>query len=186
MRVTARQLQNLAEAQRFYERRGYRNVDVPWIVDPRVDDELRPKDRNPLVIPHSGHLPGSGEEGLVQLALDGWLRAGKYQTITPCWRLEPKFDETHLPYFLKLELIKIGDNDYRELCDAAQEFMSLDVKVRSVASADGVGRDLEDLRGMELGSYGFRAAAGVVWSYGTGLAEPRYSMAQERDSRERR
>ena len=68
-------------------------------------------------------------------------------------------------------------------CDATSEFVSLcrtwfsrhaGIHVQSVKTDEGV--DIE-LGGVEIGSYGFRTHEDLFWTYGTAMAEPRFSTA---------
>jgi hypothetical protein len=44
-----------------------------------------------------------------------------------------------------------------------------------------IGHDIE-LNGIEIGSYGWRQNQDIIWAYGTGLAEPRFSIANQSTS----
>lgn len=44
MKVTAQHLENIAQAQRFYESRGFKNVDVEWEAPkPYIDATIPPE-----------------------------------------------------------------------------------------------------------------------------------------------
>jgi hypothetical protein len=44
-----------------------------------------------------------------------------------------------------------------------------------------IGHDIE-LNSIEIGSYGWRQHRDIIWAYGTGLAEPRFSIANQSTS----
>ena len=110
--------------------------------------------------------------------LDNKLKKGKYQAITPCFRDEPKHDNLHKPYFMKLELIDADANSkslsnmiahslnffriYLDCFDTRIDKLSIDI--------------IDSKHGIELGSYGIRTnRACGPWVFGTGVAEPRLS-----------
>lgn len=166
---------NIAVAVRFYRRRRYQHVEVPWVVPPHVTAATIP----PGIVARrtqDGDLVGSGEQGLLALAVEGKLAPGLYQTTTPCFRDDP-LDDLHGKHFVKVELMHLHpDPDVRRLIDAARTLFSTWIEVRVVDVGDGQ-QDIVDARtGVELGSYGIREALGVRWAYGTGLAEPRMSQ----------
>lgn len=180
-------VERLSMAAQFYLERGYAYREVPWIVGPVADETCIPNDRQPLLVTgdggrrEEGRLPGSGEQGFVQLMLDGRLEPGNYQTTTPCFRDEPVEDELHLPWFTKLELISFGLGrrvDPFEMATMAAAFFSEFLRgVTLLPTGEGV-----DVvwRGIELGSYGTRESWGLRWTYGTGCAEPRLGIAMAR------
>lgn len=123
---------------------------------------------------------------------------GSFCALTPCFRNEPVLDDLHQPYFMKLELITWDGNeaDMSRMIQLARIWYESehpgthpddDLQVRVVENNDpdhlGVTQayDLVTAHtGIELGSYGIREHAKVGrWVYGTGLAEPRYSVALE-------
>lgn len=188
-------LNMLAHAQKYYESEGFKEIEVPWIVSQDADDSCRPPDREPIrvlcnSIRHRGsRLPGSGEQGFVQMMLDGNLPPGKYQTFTPCFRDEAVIDLTHQSCFLKLELIiiwggeKHAPTDRRPagIMNVARDFMSRwGVETRLIHHDGEIDLVADAMFGepLELGSYGTRSWKGNMWTYGTGLAEPRFSLAR--------
>lgn len=162
---------------------------VPALVDPDVMSHTCP------VGVHDSRLYGAGddtvvasaEQSFLQLEKEGKLKPGRWMALTPCYRDEPILDETHLPVFLKLELIKLSDErNFYTRTDALwiagkmqkflREFYALPTEV--IETEDGFDVMYEDL---ELGSYGVRKTmTGKSYVYGTGLAEPRTSIALER------
>lgn len=126
----------------------------------------------------------SAEQSFLQLEKEGNLPPGFWMALTPCYRDESVFDQTHLPVFLKLELMILAKE--REKCHRLEaewvayrmqrffrEFCALPTTV--IETDDGWDVMYEDL---ELGSFGVRETmTGRSYIYGTGLAEPRASIA---------
>jgi hypothetical protein len=173
----------IAKAQLFYAAMKYRNIQTPWMVTPTaIRATLPPTVRSIDSI--FGSLVGSGEQGFIQMMLDGTLEPGRYQTTTPCFRDEAVIDEFTRPYFLKVELISYMPADPRAdyeklLNDAMSCFFQLSTAETFDAVHTTEGFDLF-YRGVELGSYGIRQLGDHIWVYGTGLAEPRFSLALNR------
>lgn len=175
----------LARAKRYYAANGFAYREVPWLVGSEAVAVTLPEGRKSFDT-WAGALVGSGEQSFIHIRRD--LKPGKYQTITPCFRDEPKYDRTHLPHFMKCELIRVlGDDDDAEVAlsgmlSVATFFYgyprgdySVKVAVERVDAGDGV-TDLQ-VAGVEVGSYGVREHDGFRWVFGTGCAEPRASQA---------
>lgn len=179
----------LADAIDFYTERDYQYLETPWIVDfPCTAATKPPGSRDFYCL--DGNLVASGEQSLLSAIRSGELEIGhKYQTLTPCFRDDP-IDELHQTWFMKLELMwysptlhgdSAADKVDRVVCDA-EDFMSRHQAVRRVAG-EAVSEhqiDLESAQGIELGSYGFRQWHLDCWVYGTGLALPRFTIAQRK------
>jgi hypothetical protein len=191
---------NLINAIRYYERAGFKWLDVPWAVSEEAINLTRP----PWVVgdPPSYEAGGkklfpvaSAEQSFLQMQMDaiaaGQRMTGSYVTMSPCYRNEPVLDDLHQPYFLKVELIswdKTTREDMTKMIAGArllfEETLWIDV-VRNT-DPDPIGIEAFDIvtahSGIELGSYGVREHPSVgLWLYGTGLAEPRYSYALEKE-----
>lgn len=167
-------------------RRWFKDKRVPGLVDPDVMAHTCP----PGV--HDDRLYGAGtdtvvasaEQSFLQLDKDGELPPGSWMALTPCYRDEPILDDVHLPVFLKLELIRLSEesNFYskpdalwlaNEMRRFFSEFYGMDTSV--LETPDGYDVMYDDL---ELGSFGVRKTmTGKSYVYGTGLAEPRASIA---------
>ena len=123
---------------------------------------------------------GSAEQSFIQLMSEGEIQHGTYFAITPCHRDEI-LDETHLEVFLKIELIAIGaDIKNILLYDAMDVFTFLNPRghFEIVNSGNREGEKDILMNGIEIGSYGTsRTPDGTIYTYGTGLAEPRFSYA---------
>jgi hypothetical protein len=199
--VGTEQYRRLIDAMAFYEAAGFKPVDVPWAVSRYAMDITRPLWAGPVTMVYTaGGLElcpvASAEQSFLQMQLDakkvGWAMEGRLLAITPCFRNEPKLDDLHQPYFMKVELIQwvTPENEFRKRADldnmiaTASKFFEkhLDIDIVENHDPDPIGQvayDIVSLRGrIELGSYGIRKHESVgEWIYGTGCAEPRLSFA---------
>ena len=186
----------LAEAQKYYQEKGYNYIEVPWMVSARCDEVTKPADCQEMKIEYNGkHLIASGEQGFLYLRMKGYIPDNaKLQTITPCFRNEPQ-DNTHQKMFMKCELVQFMDRstDMEALAKVMEsvrgdafEFFKAHVKepdellwVNCTSLANRSCRTYWSYdiiyNGFELGSYGIREYNDITWIYGTGLAEPRFS-----------
>lgn len=177
----------LADAISFYAERDYQYLETPWIVDFPYTAATKPVGSRDFYC-LDGYLVASGEQSFLSAINSGELQpGGKYQTVTPCFR-DDVIDELHQTWFIKLELIwyspvhpggSAADRVARVVSDA-EAFMNQHLGVHRVAG-EITGEhqiDLESEQGIELGSYGHRSWRGDHWIYGTGLALPRFTIAQ--------
>lgn len=170
----------LSNALSFYQGHGYRQVEVPWIVDPAILNLTCPEAWRIMFVPGLGGLVGSAEQSFLALDAAGRLGQGAFVALTPCFRNEPVVDRLHQKCFMKVELYRnddTGPEALEAMIRLAQGFFLLHTEdeVERVATEDGF--DL-NLNGIEIGSYGIREAGGLRWVYGTGIAEPRFSTAR--------
>lgn len=125
----------------------------------------------------------SGEQSFIEMMIKDTIKPGKYQTITPCFREESEYSDKTRPWFMKLELCQILQNQ----SDIEKNISSMITEVSKFLNDNlgdiylthtNIGCDLyyDDI---ELGSYGYRQAGQYHYIYGTGLAEPRFSIAKE-------
>ena len=173
----------LADGRRFYEQRGYRYVEVPWLVHPNVTEVTHSDGVGGFACALSD-LVGSGEQGFLQMMLNGDLPLGRYQTITPCFRDE-MLDDLHHTHFMKLELIDTAidsEDPVGDIINDADQFAAQLLQRNGPWSGSIWSRvhrnQIDMLYGperVELGSYGVREHNGLRWVYGTGIAEPRWS-----------
>lgn len=202
----AEQYRHLIDAIHYYERAGFKWLDVPWAVEREAILMTRPAHirTEPMGydVDYEGwnpkkhlHPVASAEQSFLQMQMDaiakGERMTGSYVTMTPCFRNEPVIDEIHLPYFLKVELIswdKTTGEDLSKMVAGArllfEDHLWVDVVVNK--DIDPIGVQAWDIishhSGIELGSYGIRQHERVGrWLYGTGLAEPRFSIALEKE-----
>lgn len=164
----------------------FRDKMVPGLVDPDVMMHTCPPGAidNRLVGAGKDTVVASAEQSFLQLDKDGGLEAGDWMAMTPCYRSEPVFDEVHLPVFLKLELMRLKDlpnifarDDAMDLAQKMQKFFLefYGMPTSLLETEDGWDVMYEDL---ELGSFGVRRTmTGRSYICGTGLAEPRASIA---------
>lgn len=170
----------IAKAQLYYASLGYINIETPWFVSLDAISVTLPSERRPI-LSALGALVGSAEQGFIQMMLDGTLKPGKYQSTGPCFRDEPNYDDMHRPAFMKTELIWYKPERAEEslqvvLNNALSCFRDIfgHYDVATVYTEEGI--DL-NINGIEIGSYGIRRMQDHSWIYGTGIAEPRFSLA---------
>jgi hypothetical protein len=194
--VGSTQYNRLFRAMEYYEELGFRPIDVPWTASKEVIDITRPAWAGEETLQYSAgniqHCPvASAEQSFLQLQLDairtGTRIHGSFVGITPCFRNEPTLGELHQAYFMKVELISWDRTDHQalqEMLDCAKDFFDrwIDVDVIDNTDPDPIGEIAIDIiakhTGIELGSYGIRNHPSVGrWLYGTGLAEPRLTVA---------
>lgn len=188
----------IADAVAFYETQGFEYVEVPWLVREtairatlpvgfdflqvgyEVDfgGDLGPAGEG-LLSPYfssGSSLVGSAEQGFITMDLP----AGRYVGVTPCFRCEDKQDLFYRYTFMKVELF---DNRSEATVDStlgpALEFhnrLTSDAAKPNVL-ATNEGFDIM-IGGIEVGSYGVREHPDFGrWVCGTGLALPRFSVA---------
>lgn len=172
----------LAKAIAYYTSIGYEYIEVPWIVDEETQLITCPSS-DMIYKTTGGGLVGSAEQSFIKLQLDGKLKPNSlYCTVTPCFRLgDGNTSPLHQEYFIKLELFSncyytmYPDSVFEDIRhDAYRFFMKIS---RNYPIITG---DIE-LNGIEIGSYGRRTLpSGDVVSYGTGLALPRFSQANDK------
>ena len=161
----------------YYEDKGFKRIETPWLVTAAVDNITKPPDAVPFVVEAKNkNLIASGEQGFLYLYLKEYLPKGKFQTVTPCFRND-SFDFTHSKYFMKNELIQTDEVNVLRLQDIVEQSLAFlqskfPVQLRVDTTPDGFDIMLDDY---ELGSYGIRECNFLKWIYGTACAEPRTS-----------
>lgn len=171
---------DVSTAVSIYEAAGFQYVEAPWIVSTEAVEVTLPPDREGLNCP-DGALVGSAEQAFIELMIRGQIVPGKYVAAGPCFRDDP-VDELHHRTFFKVELIELQRTKFSSPAAKVQEMAetALDLFQRLGAEQAKIIKTSEGLditlRGIELGSYGKRSYKGWHWVYGTGLAEPRFSM----------
>lgn len=163
----------IAEAVQHYQRAGYQQVEVPWMVPTEVTRASAPEGKIGFRT-QRGDLIGSGEQGLLRLALQNQLPPGRWQTTTPCFRTDSP-DWLHSTHFMKVELMCLGQTDFGPALLDALDFFRGKLPVRTIRISENQVDIVEWDSGVELGSYGYREALGQRWVYATGVAEPRLS-----------
>jgi hypothetical protein len=203
------QMARLLDAKEYFVQRGFKFLDAPWAVTREAVMMTRPPwvAGEPFGYAAGGvfqYPVASAEQSFIQMQMDaiaaGTRIGGNYCAITPCFRNESVLDDLHHPYFMKLELIvwNGGIRDLTGMLDIAREWLGRehpgdhpgdDLLTSVVPNNDPDPLSVTQaydistvLTGIELGSYGIRMHDKVGrWAYGTGLAEPRYSLALERE-----
>jgi hypothetical protein len=179
--ITMRMWQNLILSSERYLDIGYGDLPQPWIASREAIYCTLPKEVEPCI--YNGKiLIGSAEQAFIDCIIEGTMRPGSWQAITPCFRDEP-IDDLHKPYFMKLELIhylpehpearlQIMLREARQVMSHILTPSDPPIEIQKTEA----GFDLT-LRGIEIGSYGIRSHVGHQWVYGTGIAEPRFTQA---------
>jgi aspartyl/asparaginyl-tRNA synthetase len=186
----------IAIAVEHYKVRGYKYIEVPWLVSKESMLITAPPEVR-FFSTFAGELVASGEQSFLQIR-DQLLQAdgfpALYQCVTPCFRDEANHDELHLQYFMKNELIGINWKTFnhkdktevpwallnyliRNALDFFKQYANHeDVKVVDAPMPNSVVNHDITIKGIEVGSYGYRYIDGFAWCYGTGCAEPRLSQ----------
>lgn len=174
----------LARAVEFYRDKGYKMVEVPWAVRPEDTAITCPNPMWTGVVDGLGALVGSAEQSFLHLDLTGKLGKGMFMALTPCFRIGDDGDFLHHPYFMKLELY-VNENQemaFVKMLSHVGLFNKSELNEYELSCVHG--KQMDDgsidieLRGIEIGSYGVRRHEDHVWTYGTGIAEPRFSQAR--------
>lgn len=173
----------ISDALEFYQNKGFKLKEVPWIVSNKTYNITNPLDYDAF---HTslGEVVASGEQSFLELIRNGELKEGKYICSTPCFRDDP-IDETHHKWFMKVELIDFLGKDLpssKELkqkrdfiLNSSMEFFERYLKTSLEKTDQGIDI-VSSKEKIELGSYGIRNYNNEFsWIYGTGVAEPRLS-----------
>lgn len=178
----------LHDAQIYYADAGFKNVNVPWLVTPEIQDITRPQESRRFQIADSDNgkcFVASAEQSFLYQYAKAALPIGTFQATTPCMRFE-NFDALHTKYFIKTELIdteNTTEDRLLEIIDIALAFFGRTFDPKRLSRVQ-TGRQSFDIvvdndSQLELGSYGIRRCPFLTWIYATGLAEPRASMISE-------
>lgn len=175
----------LIDAINYYLDCGFQYQEAPWAVDAESYFITSPKDVKSFLL-HDKFLVASGEQSFFQLIIDQKLSSGCYQTLTPCFRDEPAYNQLTRPYFMKLELIETQSTTLERLhqivllcCQFFGKYLPAVVVETSQQITDSLAvSPTYDIvcqkTHIELGSYGIRQHPKIGrWIYATGVAEPR-------------
>ncbi|QYC52485.1 putative serine tRNA ligase [Salmonella phage SSBI34] len=179
-------------AAEYWKKKGFDPCRVPMCVSDKAMSHTAPVEGVDFRYKHHDetYFVASAEQSFLQMDIDGEVFPGEMlMALTPCFRSES--DSTHYSIFLKLELFayaRTNDKDSAEMEACEWAFMAKDLFYNQLGLNDGrlkvidtdIGFDLM-YGDLELGSYGGRISTTGRWYvYGTGIAEPRYSMARDR------
>lgn len=181
---------NLSRAADHYKDFGYQDLPQPWTASKRAMEATLPPGVEATTLHGEELLVGSAEQAFIDRMLDGTLEPGKWMTTTPCFRREAQYDDLHLPYFMKLELIHYmpekPEFSLVNMMAVVQGSLQRRLNCHPLAHELQLTREKTDigwdllLRGQEIGSYGYRVFESHYWVYGTGLAEPRFTTLMDR------
>lgn len=176
----------ISKALSFYYDIGYDPIEVSWYASEEAVNVTIPPHINPIKT-QDGILVGSAEQSFIDLMLNKKMY-GKYVAVTPCFR-DDVVDHTHKRTFMKVELFDASPRaDFNSPQDiiknvkktaniALSFFQTLEGGAFSVLKPTHEGYDIT-LNGVEIGSYGHRSYKDLNWIYGTGFADPRFSIAK--------
>lgn len=170
----------LGAATTFYSSQGYLQTKAAWWAPFDTMMATCPEVSRLVQIPGHGFLVGSSEQSFLDLETQGLLDKGRFVACTPCFRNEPVLDDLHQIGFMKVELYcndDVSDNALDNVISHAHSFMSGYLSgsrfLERVRTHQGWDLCVD---GIEVGSYGRRTWRNHSWIYGTGLAEPRFSV----------
>jgi phosphoribosyl-ATP pyrophosphohydrolase len=165
----------------YYEKNGFMYIDVPWWVPEEYINITYKPETIQFKFDNKRCLVGSAEQSFLNLHFTNKLKPGSYQAITPCFR-DDNEDNTHQKYFLKNELFISEEVSYKKLYDTVDKcvnFFNLisseKVKIHQT-NIDNIDIYLNEI---EIGSYGIRTYKDFSWIYATGIALPRFSIANK-------
>lgn len=183
----------LGKAEKFYTNRGYTFIDVPWYVNAEASLITKPPNAGTFILNNGMHLIGSAEQGFIEI-IETLIPHKKYASISPCFRKGDNDDRYHQETFMKLELFSYGEPISEDkfaaglLSDATDAFYYLGIHedrlygiLTHAHNIDlCVKREHEEM--LEIGSYGYRniikTTGNYHINYGTGLALPRFQLAE--------
>lgn len=185
---------NIAKSIDFYTGYKFARIESPWTVTDAISNITKPPGCQNFTLTRGNKikvLVASGEQSFLYLYAKGFLPPGMFQTVTPCFRDEV-FDDIHTKYFIKNELIRTDNATsgmIAPMIDMAMEFFGIILgSGRGKLDVEDVGQDGQrdivfvytdktdnEVKRIELGSYGLRRTSYLKWVYGTGCAEPRLS-----------
>lgn len=176
----------IARAIDFYIDLGYLYGSALWTAPAKIIKKTLPKHKkisrcSTLTEP----LIGSGEQHFIHLIDKGIITYGKHCCVTPCFR-DDTVDDIHNKYFMKVELISVeymGLQDILHTVQSAQMFFASEGVRTSIVPTHEKPFCYDLLCSgtrIELGSYGYGEHNGFRYAYGTGLAEPRFSVVKNK------
>jgi hypothetical protein len=169
----------------MYKSYGFKYIETNWIEN---TDMIRTTAAESGII----HVNMSGVEGEFALIGSGEQSFisnfnklyGKYQTCTPCFRMEQDFTDLNKMQFMKIELFRndiISNEALFKMMDCVKDVMTAEFNVDPIIVKTGPESWDININGIEVGSYGRRSIkhndVNYTFLYGTGLAEPRFSQA---------
>ena len=175
----------LNKALKYFSKRGFRQVEVPWRVSKEAIDGTFDSRESFKV--QDKFLIGSAEQGFLELYLQNKLTSNQLMSVSPCFRNEPE-DYFHQQEFIKLELIYFSDYslesrvEYKIFREFIISFIIKKLKIKAsdifisgVLDSNSIYSEDILINGIEYGSYGIRQFQDKYYIYGTGIALPRAS-----------
>jgi hypothetical protein len=168
----------LGEALRYYTSNGAKYIEVPWIVSPATSAITKPDYCKDYYHGQYHVLVGSAEQSFIEMHAYCDSLNSICVACTPCFRDEHFLDRTHQLYFHKVELFSTKLADVEIMAWMAENVFERYLGTRTIKRQQTSDDTFDLMYGdIELGSYGVRAHEGKSWAFGTGLAEPRMTVA---------
>jgi hypothetical protein len=177
----------IGDAVEFYQNRGYTYMEVPWTVPPEASKVTFARE---ALTSQAGDLLGSAEQAFIDMLLRGDKLPQFVVAVSPCFRIEPEYNQFHHLSFMKVELFSPQVMMFEKIQRDAWEFFKryglvLNKEAQELTLPIDKAHVDFVCDGVELGSYGVRLMSRpsedpIGWAYGTGLAEPRTSVALEK------
>lgn len=179
----------LLESIDYYNDKGYKRINLPWIVDEKYI-KLTYKDDNKFIIKDERALLGSAEQAFLKEVFENNLE-GRFQCLTPCFRND-KEDNLHFEYFMKNELFIYNEKYNFKAYELILEEMIINAynffekqsylqTLKIVETSESLLNYDILLNDIEIGSYLIREiefeGRKIMYVCGTGLAEPRFETA---------
>lgn len=186
--------EKIAAAVYYYETHNFKYIEVPWLISKESMMITAPPGVR-LFDTFAGSLVASGEQSFLEIRKE-LMKANSfpalYQCVTPCFRDEANPDDLHLQYFMKNELIGINWHSFENKEEVPWALLNFvmrialdffrryakdeDIKLIDAPMSNSVVNHDITIKGIEVGSYGYRYTDDFAWVYGTGCAEPRLSQ----------
>lgn len=186
----------------IFQNQTFNEIDLSWVVKEDISNLTKPTNRKNFSF-KNGVLVASGEQSFIEKMINEEIVDNKwYIGTTPCFRDEEIVDNTHFNYFTKIELFSCGNNWNWVLNECGHPGLSkifadfafknyleiapfLNLKIIPTSEAINSYDIIDEKTGIELGSYGTRIMDIIdneleldgefQWTYGTAIAEPRFS-----------
>ncbi len=172
-------------ALEYYKFQGFKYLDVNWDCPTDIARITTPQNCRLYVLDKGQTLVGSAEQSFLDEIFNNNLSAGRYVSMSPCFR-DDLIDDLHARYFFKVELIDFENptiESLNEIISICQTFFNRYIETVVIQTEEFAYDIVTKNNNIELGSYGIRGTEYngkyVKWIYATGVAEPRLSKAME-------
>src|SRR5690606_4048777 len=104
----------LSQIQKKYYNKGYKPINIPWIVSKEAYYSINPNESFNLKL-NDDYIITSAEQGFAQLLIDGKINNGKYSAVFSSYKKEVIQNDFCIPYSMKLDLINILNPHSKEI-----------------------------------------------------------------------